>query len=190
MIMASLKEITKQVGDEVGRCLAGVEAESMERAASLIFQAKRIFLAGAGRSGLATRAFAMRLMHLGKTVYVMGDVTTPAIRAGDLLIIGSGSGRTASLAAAAEKAKQIGVTVLLVTIDAGSPMARLADCVVRIDAPSPKALGATGENRSIQPMGALFEQALFLLFDSLVVALMQRANQTSDMMFANHANLE
>jgi 6-phospho-3-hexuloisomerase len=190
MTMPSVKEIAGQIGEEVGRCLSGVGEESLERAVSLLRPAKRVFLAGAGRSGLAARAFAMRLMHLGKTAYVVGEATTPAIRADDLLIIGSGSGRTASLVAAARKAKELGVAVLLVTIDAGSPMAALADCVVRIDAPSPKAAGAPGGARSMQPMGSLFEQTLFLLFDAMVVALMRSAGLTAEAMFALHANLE
>jgi 6-phospho-3-hexuloisomerase len=190
MSMPSLQETARQVGEEVGRCLAGVGEESLVRAVSLIRPAERIFLAGAGRSGLAVRAFAMRMMHMGKEAHVVGDTTTPAVRAGDLLIIGSGSGRTAGLLAAARKARELGVTVLLFTIDAGSPMAELADCVVRIDAPSPKAAGAPEETRSMQPMGSLFEQTLFLLFDVLVLALMRSGNFAADAMFSRHANLE
>lgn len=36
-------------------------------------------------------------MHLGLQVYVVDDVTTPAIKTEDLLIIGSASGNTKSL---------------------------------------------------------------------------------------------
>lgn len=188
--MPSLRETAGQVVEEVGRCLGAVGEEGLERAAALLRRSPRIFLAGAGRSGLAVRAFAMRLVHLGKTAHVVGDATTPAIRAGDLLLIGSGSGRTAGLVAMAHKARELGVTVLLFTIDAGSPMAGLADCVVRVDAPSPKAAAAPGGTRSVQPMGSLFEQTLFLLFDVLVLALMRAENMPADEMFARHANLE
>lgn len=34
--------------------------------------AKNIFVMGAGRSGFVAKAFAMRLMHLGYNVYVVG----------------------------------------------------------------------------------------------------------------------
>ena len=61
---------------------------------------------------------------------------------------------------------------------------------MRIDAPSPKAASAPAGALSLQPMGSLFEQTLFLLFDALVVALMRADNQAADMMFARHANLE
>lgn len=68
-----------------------------------IVAAPTVYLAGAGRSGVAIRAFASRLMHLGKHVYVIGDVTTPHTHPNDLLIIGSGSGEIASLVALAQK---------------------------------------------------------------------------------------
>jgi len=155
----------------------------------MIEAAERIFCAGAGRSGLAVRGFAMRLMHLGKTVHVMGDVTTPGVRTSDLLIVASGSGRTASLVAAVEKAKEIGVKVLLLTIDPDSPIGKMADFSVKFPAPSEKVKGG-GYAVSIQPLGALFEQSLLIFMDSLIVTIMNRSNQTSSIMFKNHANLE
>ena len=85
-----------------------VSTESLTQAAALMEFSSRIFVAGAGRSGLCMRAFGMRLMHLGKTVYVVGETTTPSIAATDLLILGSGSGRTASLLAMAEQAQRRG----------------------------------------------------------------------------------
>ena len=47
-------------------------------------------------------------MHLGYTVYFVGEPTTPSIQEGDLLILGSGSGNTASLVSNAKKAKDQG----------------------------------------------------------------------------------
>ena len=67
------------------------------------------------------RALGMRLMHLGKTVYVVGETTTPSIAAEDLLILGSGSGRTTGLLAMAEKARSRGAQIMLFTTDATSP---------------------------------------------------------------------
>jgi len=136
------------------------------------------------------RGFAMRLMHMGKTVHVVGDVTTPGIEAGDLLVIGSGSGSTGSLQVIAEQAKKHGATVLLLTIVPDSPIGSMADVVVQIPAPSSKAPDATETVESLQPMGSLFEQALFVLGDVLVLALMQAQGLDSDEMFARHANLE
>ena len=184
------REITTLVAHETAQCLQSVSPEQMDAAVEAIDGARRIFLAGAGRSGLVMRAFAMRLMHLGKTVHLVGDVTTPAIGEHDLLVIGSGSGNTAGLRTMAGQAKESGARILLFTIQPDSPMGRLAEDIVQIAAPSPKAESAAETMRSLQPMGSLFEQTLFLLCDSLVVVLMQKNDLSSEAMFTRHANLE
>lgn len=185
-----LDQQIKSVAQEIDRCLEVVDVSSVDRAIEQITAAKRVFLAGAGRSALAVRAHAMRLMHMGKTAYVVGDVTTPNIESDDLLLIGSGSGRTASLLASAQKAKGLEARLLLLTIDPQSPIGLLADDVVKIAAPSPKATQTPGAVASIQPMGALFEQCLFVLLDLMILSMMQRQGLSSQQMFAHHANLE
>ena len=187
--MNKISDTVSTVIDELKKCLDSIDKESAEKAMSMIDSAERIFCAGAGRSGLGIRAFAMRLMHMGKAAYVVGETITPGIQKNDLLVIGSGSGRTASLVAAAEKAKKMGVKILLFTIDPDSPIGKIADFSVKFPAPSEKAEGGDIAV-SIQPMGSLFEQSLLLLLDCLIVNLMDRHNQTSIAMFANHANLE
>ena len=187
--MTDSKAIHEAIVSELGQCLARVEAEQVAQLADAIDKAPRVFLAAAGRSALGVRGFTMRLMHLGMQSYMVGDTTTPGIAKGDLLLIGSGSGSTASLLASANKAKGIGATIALVTIDPKSPIAQLADVIVQIPAPSPKAANS-GDVKTIQPMGSLFEQSLFLLLDGLVITLMQKRSLTTDDMFKRHANLE
>ncbi len=182
--------VARRVAAEVSGCLGVVDSAAVSAAVTAIAQAPRVFLAAAGRSALAIRGLAMRLMHLGRAAYVVGETTTPGLGSGDLLVIGSGSGRTASLVAHAQKARQLGAQVLLLTIDAQSPIAEVADCVVVIPAPSPKAAPGAAGLTSQQPMGSLFEQTLFLLCDSLVLLLMERLDRTADDMFGRHANLE
>jgi 6-phospho-3-hexuloisomerase len=151
--------------------------------------AKKIFVCGAGRSGLAAKAFAMRLMHFGLDAHVIGETTTPDYGPGDLLVVCSGSGETGSLLSIADKAKRIGGKIALVTIVPGSTIGRAADCCVQIPAPSPKA-SAGAVVASIQPMGSLFEQALLLFLDSAVLRLMELQKKDSVNMFKRHANLE
>ena len=184
------KSVVSIVIDEIGSCLRRISPASLIDAVSMISDAERIFLAGAGRSGLGIRGFAMRLMHLGKNIYVVGETTTPAISTTDLLVIGSGSGRTGSLLTMARKAKEIGAKILLLTIDPNSPIGQLADHIVEIPASSPKIVGSTTTGHSIQPMGSLFEQSLFVLLDCLILLLMKKKNQTAEQMFGRHANLE
>ena len=77
----------------------------------------------------------------------------------------------------------------LITIDADSPIAANASIVLPIAAPSPKVAGDTGA-RSAQPMGSLFEQALLLILDAMVLVLMEKMGETAETMFARHAVLE
>ncbi len=148
-----------------------------------------MFIAGRGRTGLIMRGFAMRLMHLGLAAHVVDDVTTPAIAPGDLLIVGSGSGRTESLVGAAARAQSLGARVALVTAAAESPIGERAACVLHIAAPTPKN-ASQGAPTSVQPMGSLFEQALGLLLDALIMQLMGEMGVDAAAMFARHANLE
>ncbi|MBO7747172.1 6-phospho-3-hexuloisomerase [Paenibacillus sp. MWE-103] len=171
---------------ELTEALTGIAEERTESFAALLLGARRVFVAGAGRSGLMMRAFAMRLMHLGLNAHVVGDTATPGLRADDVLVVGSGSGETGSLAAMAEQAKRLGAAVALVTASSASRIGRSADEVVRI----PGATNAEREAPSVQPMGSLFEQALLLYLDALVLRLMERLAITEDAMKARHANLE
>ena len=94
--------------------------------------AKRIFVGGAGRSGFAARGFSNRLMHLGFQVYFVGEPTTPSIQEGDLLIVGSGSGNTASLVSNAKTAKAQGAKVATVTMFPENKIGSMADAAIRI----------------------------------------------------------
>jgi 6-phospho-3-hexuloisomerase len=116
--------------NENERLLNSVAAEQWDRAGSLITNARVVFVIGNGRSGLATQMAAMRLMHLGLRVHVAGEVTAPAIGAGDVLIAVSGSGTTSSVVGAADTAKKVGASVLAVTTAAESPLAQRADEVL------------------------------------------------------------
>ena len=182
--------VTRTVIAELAETLKNLSPSDMVNAVELINSSSSLFLAGAGRSALAVRGFAMRLMHLGKNSYLVGETTTPGIAEGDLLLIGSGSGRTGTLLSMAEKANKIGAKILLITIDPQSPIARLADLVIEFPTPSPKLTGGPTKGQSVQPMGSLFEQSLFIFLDSLVLLLMKTNNLTSAEMFRRHANLE
>lgn len=184
--------IARSILDELRRTLNQISCDEIDSLVREVTGARRVFVAGAGRSGLAMRSFAMRLAQLGLTVHVVGETTSPAVRPGDLLLIGSGSGVTDRLVHYAGKAAEAGARVAAATADPASPAARLADVVVVIPAPTPKsskeAIGQ--EQRSGQPMGTLFEQSLGVLLDACVMLLMARLDETGRSMFARHANLE
>ncbi|MDK2919941.1 MAG: 6-phospho-3-hexuloisomerase [Candidatus Petromonas sp.] len=137
---------------ELDNGISLIDAQESEEIIQAMNNAKRIFLAGSGRSGLVIRAFANRLMHLGNTVYVVGDITTPSIGEEDILFIGSGSGETAGLIVNAKKAKQLGATVILNTTNPQSTLGKLADFKLIINAAN-KETEMMQKKSSIQPMG-------------------------------------
>ena len=171
------------------RTLTRVDPEAVERMVQFLLSAKGVFVAGAGRSGLMIRAFAMRLAHLGQSVQVVGDATTRGIGPRDVLLVASGSGETRGILALAQAAVENGGKVGVITIFPESSLAKLAACRVIIPAPTPKSQQENPET-SIQPMGSLFEQSLFVTLDVMVMMLMERLGQTSEQMFRLHANLE
>jgi 6-phospho-3-hexuloisomerase len=187
---AKMESVIEQVLSEVTACVRQVSAESLMQAGILLETAPRIFVAGAGRSGLCMRALGMRLMHLGKIVYVVGETTTPSIAADNLLILGSGSGRTAGLLAIAEQAQCKNARILLFTTDATSPLAELANYRIVIPAPSLVACERAQSLMSMQPLGTLFEQSLLILCDVIILELMRRSGISPAQMLERHANLE
>lgn len=177
-ILEELKENAKRVD----------EAE-IEEMAKGILKAKRIFVAGAGRSGFAARAFANRLMHLGLTVFFTGEPTTPAIGKGDLLIIGSGSGETESLVVMAQKAKRLGAEVAAVTIHPEASIGRISGNCIVLPGATPKS-GLADTCKTVQIMGNAFEQMTWIIYDVIVMYLMKKLGITEEEMFRRHANLE
>lgn len=154
-----------------------------------IKNAKHIFLQGAGRSGIAIRGLANRLLHLGFSVSVVGEISSPHTKPGDLLIIGSGSGETGSLVSLAQKAVACGVDVALITMKANSTIGKLAKSVLVLPG-TVKEENNREKGTFSQPMGSAFEQLCFITYDAIVLELMTQLGETSDTMFKRHADLE
>jgi 6-phospho-3-hexuloisomerase len=188
--MTSLETTTDRILDELRRVLHSVDSDDLDQLKQLLLDTERIFIVGKGRSGLQMNGFAMRLMHLGLSVHVVGSVTTPNITANDLLLIGSGSGRTASLVQYAKRAHALGARIALITTAHDSPIHAYTSHVIRVDATTPKIDDDYNSGASVLPMGSIFEHTLGLLLDICVSLLMHDLNLDSDQMFTRHANLE
>ena len=182
-------EYARIVVKELEAALTAISPEATEQFAELLLGADEIFCAGAGRSGFAIRGFAMRLMHMGRTSYMVGETCTPNITDKGLLVICSGSGTTKSLVNHANKAKEVGAKLALITINPQSTIAKLADVVIEIPGVSPKS-EVQGMVKSIQPMGSLFEQCEGIYLDIVIMILMEKLGLDSDTMFGRHANME
>lgn len=172
---------------EVAGTATAIDEGQLAAVSTLLGRADRIFVAGAGRSGLVLRMAAMRLMHLGLNVHVAGDTTTPAIREGDLLLVASGSGTTSGVVKAAETAAKAQARIAAFTANPGSPLAHLADAVVMVPAQQ-KTDHGSGVSR--QYSGSLFEQVLFVATESLFQSLWDTADVPAEQLWLRHANLE
>jgi 6-phospho-3-hexuloisomerase len=159
-----------------------VDRDEMAELVDTVAGAKRIFVAGMGRSGLMARALAMRLMHLKFDVRVVGDTTTPSIRAGDLLICCSRYGRSRSLRTYIDKAHEEGAAAAVITMTPDTPLAEQADHVFVI--PVEEAGG------SRQPLGTVFEQSLLLYCDAMVLMAMGKLRISESDMASQHTQLE
>jgi 6-phospho-3-hexuloisomerase len=175
------------VRDEIAETAAQIDQKQLAGVAAQIGLADRIFVAGAGRSGLVLRMAAMRLMHLGLTVHVAGDTTTPAISSADQLLVASGSGTTAGVVKAAETAARAGACIAAFTANQGSPLAGLSDALVIIPAAQKT---DHGSSLSRQYSGSLFEQVLFLATESVFQTLWDNADEPAEQLWLRHANLE
>ncbi|NOZ58924.1 MAG: 6-phospho-3-hexuloisomerase [Euryarchaeota archaeon] len=188
--MFSITKHVEQVAEELGE-------EEVEALIQSIISAKKVFVYGAGRSGLVAKAFAMRLMHLGINVFVVGEIITPAIEKEDLLITISGSGETTSVVNAAKIAKNVGAKVALITTYPNSSLGRLADIVVVVKGRT-KLKGEKdfvmrqikGEHYPLAPLGTLFEIAVLIFLDAIIVELMVRLGKTEEEMRTRHATIE
>lgn len=183
-----MENYTLQILAELKANGSRIDVEQTTALVAAIKKARHIFLAGAGRSGIAIQAFANRLMHLGFSVSLVGEISSPHSQAGDLLIICSGSGETGSLVSLAEKAAKSDVKIALITMKPESTIGHLATTTLVLP-------GSTKDEQSntdafSQPMGTTFEQLAFLTFDGLVLHLMDDLGETSETMFARHADFE
>lgn len=184
MIVEGIKKILA----EIDFVLSQVDEKQVEKFVKEILIAKKIITVGAGRVGMVGRGFAMRLGHLGLLSFTTADTTIPAIGSKDLLIVCSGSGETQATYELALIGKKHGVRVTAITGNSNSRIGKMADLVVRIEAPS-KVKSIDGF-KSVQPMTTLNEQCLMIFFDALVLKLMERLKQDEESMWKRHSNLE
>ncbi|APS41597.1 MULTISPECIES: 6-phospho-3-hexuloisomerase [Weissella] len=179
-------KLIEEVVSEVNEVMSLVDENQLEQAEKLIDKDKRIFILGAGRSGLMAKGFAMRLMHIGYTVFVIGETITPSIQAGDVLVSVSGSGKTGSVLNPSKKAKETGATLISVTSDQQSPLGQIGDATIVVPGAT-----KTGDGlKSIQLLSTLFDQSVHITLDVLCLMVSRRDNISNDSAKATHSNME
>ena len=173
---------------ELGEVAEAIDHQQIDQACKLIVAARRIVLYGCGREGLQLRGLAMRLFHLGRNATMQGDMSTPPVASPDLLLCSAGPGELATVTALIGRAKNAGAKVLFLTAEPSCAAAKLADQVLVI--PAQTMARDRKQGQSILPMGSVYEGALFLLFEIMVLKLRDTLGETAQTMRARHTNLE
>lgn len=193
-VLSSMKMIAVNLSEIIDL----LDKEDIKAMIQKILEGERIFLMGAGRSGLVAKAFAMRLMHLGFSVYVVGETTTPAVRSQDVVIAISGSGETHSIADLGKIVKDIGSTLITVTSKKESKLARTSDIVMVLPSKTKNDLNAggflerniRGDYKNMPPLGTSFEITSLIFLDSIIAQLITLTGASEAELKSRHTNIE
>ena len=194
-----VQEMMRLMASKIRSIANSISDDDVEKFITVLLDAKRVYVIGAGRSGLVAKAFAMRLMHLGLHAYVVGETITPALNKGDVMVIFSGSGRTKTVADLAETAKDIGGKICLITSNADSRIGKNADSIVIIeqhrdavtnDAEEFEIRQMMGEHKSFAPLGTLFETASMIFADAVISRMMEITKTDESALKNRHTNIE
>jgi len=177
----SIEYIQKKIKD----ILDNVSQEDVLKIKKLFFKSNRIFVYGAGRSGLVAKAFAIRLVHLGFQTFVIGETITAPVRKGDLVLIISGSGETLPAVMTAEIANNLNAYVVSITAKKKSEIAKYADITFFISSSCNEV-----ERKKFAPLGTLFEASVWILLDGIIADLLDSKNESEESMRSRHATLE
>lgn len=181
-------DVRAQMVDELREVVLKISEAETQAFVERLAAAGRIFTYGVGREGLVLRSFCMRLFHLGLDAHVVGDMTTPHLGRGDLLVTSSGPGFFSTVSALMGVVHTSGGAVAILTANRDAELPRQADDVIVIPG---QTMGAgAGERPSIQPMGSLYEQAMWLFLDYVVLRLARRIGKAFGEMSSRHTNLE
>lgn len=192
-----LNEAIDEIIDNIQEVSSEVDSESIMQMLDMLVDAKNVFIIGLGRSGLVARAFAMRLMHLGISVYVVGETITPAINSDDCLLAISGSGETSFIISTAKTSKNRNAKIIAVTSYDDSTLGKLSDLIIHIKGrtkiDSEKDYikrQINGRHQPLAPLGTLFEVSTLIFLEGVIAELMNKMGKTEADLKARHTVLE
>lgn len=183
-----LQSMSTQALAELGEVLKRIKPEMIVRMCDELIIARRIACYGVGREGLMMKALCMRLMHLGLDAHVVGDMTTPPVGTGDLLLVSAGPGEISTVLALMDVAHSAKARTMVITAQPSGKAPQQADVVIHL--PAQTMADDTGGSISLLPMGSLFEAVQLIFFDFISIILREKLNQSPDEMRLRHTNLE
>lgn len=193
--MNTYNAIKSKVLAEIDAVLSSIDESQLNKVVDTILANKNVKVLGyaAGRMGSGLKAFVMRLNHLGINASFFGDNYVPPMNSNDVFICCSNSGTTKSVVNILEifKAKAGGKVISFVGNDE-SKMAELSDVVVKFKTCNGGLNSADDPSKinSIQPMTTLTEQAMFVLFDLIVMMIIDKEGIDIKDTKQYHSNIE
>ena len=174
--MEQMKSSIHAILDNIQSAEKYLNDEDIKKFMEIILNSENVFVVGAGRSGLVGKAFAMRLMHLGISAYVVGETITPAINKDDAILAISGSGETNTIVSAAKTSKERGAKVLSFTSYVESSLGKLSDVSIYIqgrtkaesDDKNYLKRQIDGNYTSLTPLGTAFELTSLVFLDGII----------------------
>ena len=193
-VLSSMRLIIENLKEVIDK----LDKEAIKAMLQKTIDSNRVFVMGAGRSGLVAKAFAMRLMQLGFSVYVVGETTTPAVLPSDVVIAISRSGETRTITDLGKAAKDIGSTLLTITSKKDSTLSKISDITLII--PSKMKNDSEEANylerhmlsdyKKMFPLGTSFEITALVFLDSVISQLIMLTGTSEDELKSRYTNIE
>ncbi|GAA5018613.1 SIS domain-containing protein [Actinopolymorpha pittospori] len=147
-------DVLQRTLTNLGRAIASMDVELIERVGLAIRQAERVHLCGSGPSLRITTAFGGLLSRSGFHCSYPDDSDTQTaiaarLTARDVCVAVSHSGTTAATLHAAELASQAGARLVVLTSFSGSPLAELGDMTLVAGAPGDPYRSADTASRTV-----------------------------------------
>ena len=193
-VLLSMKLIIENIEEVIDK----LDREAITAMLQKTIDGNHIFVMGAGRSRLVAKAFAMRLMQLGLSVYVVGETTTPAVSPQDVVIAISGSGETRTVADLGKLAKDIGSTLITITSKKDSALGRISDIAVIIPNKTKNDPNEAdylerhmrGDYKKMLPLGTSFEITTLIFLDSVIGQLIMLTGASETELKSRGTNIE
>ncbi len=192
--MEKVKKVVREMLQNATWSTEQLNEKDIKEMVDILLKVKKIFVLGVGHSGLIGKVFAMKLVQLGFNCYVMGDVTTPALNLGDVMIAISRSGETSTILTLCQKTKKLGGRIIAITSSSNSTLSKLSNHSVLIRVKSKNIdfanFSLLGDEAHSNMSGALFGLNIYLFFYGLICELAEITGQTPQQIDLKHANVE
>ena len=172
---------------ELETVFAETDPSQLELLGQELLAAQRIVCYGVGREGLMMEAIAMRLMHAGFKSYVVGEMVTPPVGAGDLFLVSAGPGHFPTIETLLRVAREGGGRTAAITAQPARAAQMPVDVLIHLPA---RTMADIAAGRSILTMGTHYEVSLLLFGDLLVLRLLELTGQQREDMYTRYTNMK